>query len=377
MTPSQSLIADLENAVRGSSNARRVETLRRVTDLFFTGADRYTEEQVGLFDDVLGRLIERMEDRALIELSERLATVDNAPRRTIRRLAGHDEIRVAAPVLAQSPRLGAEDLVAIATSASQAHLLAMSGRNSLAACVTDVLVDRGNTEIVHRLSVNEGAQFSDDGYRQMAMKAERNELLLEAVGARQDVPLPVLGLLLSRATEAVRVRLMARVSPEQRERIDSVVKLIADDVTRETARDRTTAYRLVAAAHAAGELDERRMVGYLNAGQPHHVVAALAFLSQSSVELIEQIMRGDHNEPLLIPCRAAGFAWATVQALLKSRPAQHGLVEHEMNGLRADYGKLSEDTARRVLRFWKLREGVSVQVDLGVQNAIRQAQDAD
>lgn len=57
MTPSQSLIVELESAVQGSSHARRVETLRRVTDLFFTAADRYTEEQVGLFDDVLGRLI--------------------------------------------------------------------------------------------------------------------------------------------------------------------------------------------------------------------------------------------------------------------------------------------------------------------------------
>lgn len=252
----------------------------------------------------------------------------------------------------------------------------MSARNSLAACVTDVLVQRGSTEVVHRLSVNEGAQFSEDGYRRLAAKAERNELLLEAVGSRQDVPLQVLERLLSHATEVVRTRLIARVRPDQRERIDSVVKLIAEGVSRDSARERTGAHRAVADAHAAGELDEKRMLGYLNAGQPHHAVAALACLSQSGVETIEQLMRADRNEPLLIPCKAAGFAWPTVQALLTSRPAQHGIVEYELDRLREDYGRLSDDTARRVLRFWKLRQGADAPADFSVQSAIRQTQDA-
>ena len=78
-TVSNSLIIELEEAVHSHSAERRVETLRRVTDLFLGEAERLSDEQIGLFDDVLGKLIHRIETRALAELSSRLAPIDNAP----------------------------------------------------------------------------------------------------------------------------------------------------------------------------------------------------------------------------------------------------------------------------------------------------------
>ena len=51
--PAHSIIAELEDAVRGGSPARRVETLRQVTDLFLNDGERLSEDQVKVFDDVL------------------------------------------------------------------------------------------------------------------------------------------------------------------------------------------------------------------------------------------------------------------------------------------------------------------------------------
>ena len=59
------LIAELEEAVRSGSAEKRVETLRRITDLFLGEADRLNDAQVGVFDDVLGALIRRIETKAL------------------------------------------------------------------------------------------------------------------------------------------------------------------------------------------------------------------------------------------------------------------------------------------------------------------------
>src|SRR6516162_8314577 len=101
MSAQQSVIAELEAAITGGSAARRVETLRRVSDLFLMGADRLNEAQVAVFDDVLCRLIKRIENQALVELSGHLAPVENAPIKVIRRLARNDEIAVAGPVLTQ------------------------------------------------------------------------------------------------------------------------------------------------------------------------------------------------------------------------------------------------------------------------------------
>jgi uncharacterized protein (DUF2336 family) len=118
MSAQQSLIAELEDAIKSGSPEKRVETLRRVTDLFLNDADRLNEAQVGLFDDVLCHLIKRIETKTLAELSGTLAPIDNSPIEVIRRLARNDEIAVAGPVLAQSARLTSDDLIEIAGSKS-------------------------------------------------------------------------------------------------------------------------------------------------------------------------------------------------------------------------------------------------------------------
>jgi uncharacterized protein (DUF2336 family) len=118
-----------------------------VTDPLLGGAGRFSDEQIGVFDDVLVHLINKIEAKDLIELSARLAPVDNAPIEAIQRLAGNDAIAIAGPVLVESARLTTADLVEIATTKGQGHLLAISGRPALVETVTDILLERGNREV--------------------------------------------------------------------------------------------------------------------------------------------------------------------------------------------------------------------------------------
>src|SRR5215510_3041799 len=124
----ESLIVELERVTQNGSPERCAETMRRVTDLFLTGAERYSEDQVLLFENVFEFLVIRIEERAREELATRLALIDHAPARLIRRLAQDDAIAVAAPVLTHSIRLAGSDLIQISRSKSEAHLLAISGR---------------------------------------------------------------------------------------------------------------------------------------------------------------------------------------------------------------------------------------------------------
>ena len=102
--------------------------LRQITDLFLNEADHLNEQQIGVFDNVLIQLIQRIEARTLTEISERLARVGNAPIDLTLKLAGHAEIGVARPVLTNSSRLTTAKLVEIAKTRSQDHLLAISER---------------------------------------------------------------------------------------------------------------------------------------------------------------------------------------------------------------------------------------------------------
>ena len=148
-TVGRSLICELESAVQSGSKSDRIDTLRRITNLFLATSERLNNDQIDVFDEVLGHLVKRMEARALKELSERLAPIENAPVGVIRALAHDDEIAVAGPVLTTSQRLTSDDLVQIANSKGQAHLLAISSRKRLDTVVTDVLVRRGDVQ-VHR-----------------------------------------------------------------------------------------------------------------------------------------------------------------------------------------------------------------------------------
>src|SRR5437016_5198648 len=133
--PSCSLTAELEDVINNGSADKRVETLRRVTDLFLGESDHLSDQQVGVFDDVLVHLIHRIETKALVQLSSSLALVDNAPFEVIRRLSHHDDIAIAGPVLMKSNRLSETDLIHIAESKGQGHLLALSERASISEAV--------------------------------------------------------------------------------------------------------------------------------------------------------------------------------------------------------------------------------------------------
>ncbi|NEW91257.1 hypothetical protein DY468_04725, partial [Rhodopseudomonas sp. BR0M22] len=101
--PALRLLDELQAMLAHGTVARRVETLRRVTDLFL-GAVEYNEEQIEVFDDVFTCLVENIESNAMVLLAQRLAPVQ-APPRIIRQLAFEDRIEIAAPVLSRSEQL--------------------------------------------------------------------------------------------------------------------------------------------------------------------------------------------------------------------------------------------------------------------------------
>ncbi len=83
---SENLLDELQATLSHGTVARRVETLRRVTDLFINGAVDYSDEQIGLFDDVFQCLMHLIETSAKALLANRLAPIDTAPPRPIREL---------------------------------------------------------------------------------------------------------------------------------------------------------------------------------------------------------------------------------------------------------------------------------------------------
>jgi uncharacterized protein (DUF2336 family) len=335
--------------------------MRRVTDLFLSGADRFSEDQVILFENVLGHLVERIERRARAELSTRLALVDNAPIRVIRRLAQDDEIAVAEPVLGQSSRLSDGDLIEIARTKSQGHLLAISARPKINAAVTDVLLDRGNREVIHKLANNAGASFSEPGFTTLVLKAEADEQLTEAIGLRLDVPSHLFQKLLTQATKTVRTRLLALAPPETQREIRRVLSTVSKEIGWEATapRDFAQAQERVQAMRERGELNEATLGELARLHRYEDLVVALSLLCAAPIDVIDPLMGSPRNDGILVPCRAARLSWQTVDAILEHRGMHQALTAYDRDKLQADYARLSQATAQRLLGFWQAQSSLA------------------
>jgi uncharacterized protein (DUF2336 family) len=354
--PANSLIAELDVALRSGASDKRIETLRRVTDLFLVNSVRLEPEHVALFDDVLGHMIGHVENKVLAELGHKLAPIDNAPMDVIRRLAMHDEIEVAGPVLSTSNRLSGPDLANIARTKSQDHLLAISGRGVIEEEVTDVLVVRGNAAVVRKVAANEGARFSMVGHTTMVSRARNDEEIAEKVAGRADLPPQLFRQLVLEATEAVRARLLATMSPEAVQEVELTLKKITDDICPATrVRDYSTALHLVNLMKRDHALGEKEILDFARTNRFEEVAAALSVCSAAPVELVGRLLEGNRIEALLIPCKAAGLSWPVAKGVMSLHPLHGRTSEESFADIRRDFLRLSAQAAQRILRFWQVR----------------------
>lgn len=359
MNARHSLISELEVSLRSGSRDERVISLRRVTDLFLATSDRLNNEQIEVFDDVLGRLMEHVETKALSEFSRRMAPIDTAPNDVVQTLARNDEAEVAEPVLMQSKRLTNKDLIEIAETKGQPHLRAISSRKQLAAPVTDALLRRGDREVVDRLAGNTGASFSEDGYSRMVDNGVEDESIAEKLSRRVDIPLKQFRDLILRATESVRARVLSIATPKDISEMQYFVSSVDSEKRVPEMHDFTAAHRLVMQLQKDDKLNNEAVLKFARAEKFEELVASLSVRCTASLRLVEKLMRGEGYNALLVPCRAAGLDWMTVRSILKMRPGPLPISERDLGKANGEYAKLSQQTAARVMNFWQAREKAS------------------
>jgi uncharacterized protein (DUF2336 family) len=348
----------LQTTLAHGTVARRVETLRRVTDLFINGAVDYSDQQIGLFDDVFQCLIQHIETSAKALLANRLAPIDTAPPLTMRALAFDDLIEVAAPVLSQSERLDDDTLIETARNKSQAHLMAISTRRVLSGAVTDVLVLRGNDEVIQRTVNNPGAEFSERGFTRLVNRAEGDDNLATCVGLRPTIPRHLYLKLLAKASATVKERLEAAI-PQQASEVPTAVREAArrarsapSAITRDTA----IAHALVKSLYEDGRLDEHQVTSFAEAGKFDETNASIAALANVPVSIAENMMVETRAEGVMILAKVAGLSWSTVKAIINMRDELSEAEPTDLGACKATYERLRPSTAQQVLRFHRMQQ---------------------
>jgi len=351
------LLDELEAALASGSIARRIEILTRLTDLFLNGAEHYSEDQVGVFDDVMARLVNTIETEARAKLAHRLAPIPNAPTKVIHMLAFDDDIEVARPVLIQSERLDDRDLMVSAGTKSQQHLFAIAQRRMLSEAVTDVLVERGDRDVVHSVVKNIGARFSDAGFRMLVKRSTGDDALATEIGSRTDIPRPHFLVLLEKASSEVRARLSLE-NPQAGIAIEGVVAEVVGGI-RTQARNASPDF---AAAQAAVERQNRiRRIGeteiyqYARERKFEETAIALSIMCDTPIDVVERALLDPGAEIVLILAKVAALSSTTTKAILLLRAADRGMSAKDLDQALSSFNRLQPDTARRVLSFFRTR----------------------
>jgi len=359
MTEARSFLQEINEAILHGSPESRAQALWHATDLLITG--RYTEDQIWVFGEVIGRLADEIEVAARAQLSKRLAPSDNAPVKVVKKLAFDDSIDVAGPVLRQSERLDTRTLVANAKSKSQQHLLAISERRTISEEVTDVLATRGDREVACSVAKNNGARFSSSGFLHMIERSENDSILAEQLGLREKIPRHLFQQLIAKAADDVKRKL-------KRERPD-LVGPIQNSVTDITgtlhskfgpaSKNYFTARKAVTTQHQHGNLNENSILEYARSHKFEEATVGLSLLCSLPVDVVERALIDNNGERSLILAKALDFEWETTMSLLFLGARDYCVSARDLGCKRDEYVRLNRETCRSVLKFYQSRKNAA------------------
>jgi uncharacterized protein (DUF2336 family) len=352
LVPLRIPLQDLDEAILRGSDETRTRALNYAVDLLLSG--NYNAADIATFGDVISRLADEIEVVARADLSSRLARSDRTPIGLVHRFARDDAIQVAEPMLSHSERLDNGILVDIASTKSQAHLLAISKRKSLDAVVTDVLVTRGDESVVSSVASNAGARLSDFGFLHLVQRAEGDSILAEHLGLRKDIPRRLFQQLIAKASRDVRKRLL-----QERSALDEQIEESLTEVTARlhskfgpASRGFFAAKRVVSAQHRLQHLNETSIADYAATHRVDEATVGLSLLCSLPYEVAERILFDSDREMLLVVTKALDFCWNTTMSLLFLGAKGHCITAGELKHLEARFSRHTVKACRTVLEHY-------------------------
>jgi uncharacterized protein (DUF2336 family) len=351
-----SLIDELQDRELSGSTKRQLKALTRITELFVAGAGRYSGHQIELFDEVFKTLVAVIELKTRVKLAHSLAGDSHAPAALVRAFAFDGEVAVAGPVLNRSTALSEADLAKIAKTQSQGHLYAIAHRQSIGELVTDILIERGEINVVHAVTKNAGADISDRGFERLILRACSDTQLALHVGSRRDIPRRHLLALLEAVSAEVYARIIA-ANPQYADLAQDAVTEVIDEINleiRQKSPDHAKARKKVNRLKYWKELGEAKVHRAARAQDFEQAVLALSILARCPIEVVERAVLNENPGAIQVVAKAAGCAWITVKALLLMR-AERRMSKTDLDRARENYERLEVQTARRVLEFYDSR----------------------
>jgi uncharacterized protein (DUF2336 family) len=234
-------------------------------------------------------------------------------------------------------------------------------RRVLSGAVTDVLVLRGNDEVIQSTVNNPGAEFSERSFTRLVDRAGGDDNLATCLAMRPTIPRHLYLKLLAKASATVRERLEA-ANPQQAGDVPTAVReatrrarTAPSAVSRETA----IAHALVKSLYEDGRLDEHQVTKFAEAGKFDEANASIAALANVPLAVAENLMMETRAEGVMILAKVSGMSWSTVRAIINMRDKLSVAEPTGLAASKATYERLRPSTAQQVLRFHRMQQNAS------------------
>lgn len=358
MNNSMNKLESLVELAGETSSDRRRELLREITDVFLENPESYNSVESQYFGEIMGKVAYDLERQVREELAGKLAAEAAAPPDLIKRLAG-DEISVAQPIIVESPVLKETDLIEIAQSQGQEHMMAMTKRPDIGENLSEVLVDKGDDRVVEGLVRNETAKIGRGTMEKVVARAESSPALQEPLTERPDLPADLMRDMLAFVSEEIKAKILDQTNMVNSEKLDEILGDVGDKIERKAALrkgGKSKPEMLIEDLIKNGELNENKLVELAKQRKIPEFICGLAHLAELDISATRRAVMDRSGEGLAIVCKSCDFAQATFSTFINYVwPDSERSIEQSCK-LIALYNQVTMETAQRVMRFWRVRQ---------------------
>lgn len=256
-------------------------------------------------------------------LSERLAHAEWAPRALVNVLA-LDEIEIARPIIAASPLLQDEDLLAILIQATIEHQIEVARRPRLSGRVADAIIDRAEPATLTALASNRTAEISGEGLRRMVDHSRRIAALRAPLTRHPRLSDMQARQLYQWVGAALRQSIAERFTIDEQALQAEIDKAV--DVAWRDAQPPAVAgpdpereemeRRLIDKMQAAGQLKPGFLIRAIRESRLSLFAQAMATLGGYSLGQVREALAAKTPESLYYACASVGIDRAVFPALL-------------------------------------------------------------
>jgi hypothetical protein len=192
-------LRDLAVSAEAKPEEMRPILLRITTDLFVLH-DQHTPQEIRLYEEMAGKLIDDADEASLNLVARKLARCADAPASVLQRIRArggapaHEILRVYA-------RIESRELRQIAASGPCDQATAIAGRSDLDREISKILAGRQEREIARALAANALAPLAVEDLRLLCARGREDSALARALLSRSDLTLDHLPLYLAADAE--------------------------------------------------------------------------------------------------------------------------------------------------------------------------------